>query len=129
MDKKQVLSILLESKKDIIQESFNNGVNGVGLKEARLDWLNFRKENGWLGANCHVEPPILLLLSRCHLHQPIHSLVCWWQLPTQPIICLGFLLDDFWVCITDYYIADCFHPSLKWFNWFSSSFALVSVVC
>lgn len=47
MDKKQVLSILLESKKDIIQESFNNGVNGVGLKEARLDWLNFRKENGF----------------------------------------------------------------------------------
>lgn len=47
MDKKQVLSILLESKKDAIQESFNNGIKGLGLKEAKLDWLNFRKENGF----------------------------------------------------------------------------------
>lgn len=47
MDKKQVLSILLESKKDSIQESFNAGVKGVGLKEAKHDWLTFRKENGF----------------------------------------------------------------------------------
>ncbi len=34
---------------------------------------------------------------------------------TQPIICLGFLLDDFWVCITDNYIGNCFHTYFKTF--------------
>lgn len=45
MDKKQVLSILLESKKELLQDSFDKGANNTDVQEAKQDWLSFRKEN------------------------------------------------------------------------------------
>ena len=51
------------------------------------------------------------------------------QLLTQPIICLGFLLCGFWVCITDYYIGNCFHPNIHCLDWFASgNFTLMSMI-
>ena len=47
MDKKQVLSILLESKKDVLQEFFYKGTKDIDVKDAKKDWLSFRKENGF----------------------------------------------------------------------------------
>ena len=47
MDKKQVLSILLESKKDVLQEFFDKGTKDIDVKDAKKDWLSFRKENGF----------------------------------------------------------------------------------
>lgn len=45
--KKPILSFLLESKSQEIQEAFLRGCRGIGLKEARASWKKFRIENGF----------------------------------------------------------------------------------
>lgn len=47
IEKRPVLSFLLESKTEEIDKAFMDGVNGVGLKEARASWKEFRINNGF----------------------------------------------------------------------------------
>lgn len=44
---KQILSFLLESKSEQLDKAFNDGVDGVGVKDAKLSWKNFRIDNGF----------------------------------------------------------------------------------
>lgn len=44
---RQVLSFLLESKGAQLDAAFNEGVDGVGVKDAKLSWKTFRMDNGF----------------------------------------------------------------------------------
>lgn len=47
IEKRPVLSFLLESKGKELDDAFNDGVDGIGLKEARATWKQFRIDNGF----------------------------------------------------------------------------------
>ncbi len=47
IEKRPVLSFLLESKGEELDAAFNEGVLGVGLKESRAEWKKFRIESGF----------------------------------------------------------------------------------
>ena len=47
IEKRPVLSFLLESKKEELDNAFADGINGIGLKEARASWKQFRIINGF----------------------------------------------------------------------------------
>jgi len=47
LEVRQVLSFLLESKKDELDKAFNEGVDGVGVRESRAVWKQFRIDNGF----------------------------------------------------------------------------------
>lgn len=44
---KPVLSFLLESKSKEIEKAFIDGCLGIGIKEAKAEWVDFRKKNGF----------------------------------------------------------------------------------
>jgi len=47
IDKRPVLSFLLESKGDELDKAFNEGVDGISVKESKTTWKKFRIENGF----------------------------------------------------------------------------------
>jgi len=47
IENRPVLSFLLESKGKELDNAFSEGINGVGLKDARASWKAFRIENGF----------------------------------------------------------------------------------
>ena len=47
IEKRPVLSFLLESKGEELDKAFNEGVSGIGVKESRAAWKKFRIESGF----------------------------------------------------------------------------------
>jgi hypothetical protein len=47
IEKRPVLSFLLESKGEELDKAFNEGVSGINIKESRAVWKKFRIENGF----------------------------------------------------------------------------------
>jgi len=47
IEKREILSFLLESKTEELNKAFTDGVDSIGLKEAKASWKKFRINNGF----------------------------------------------------------------------------------